>query len=117
MAESCRRTAALEFSVHCDLFETPTARLADILLPVSSPFEREGLKIGFDVAEAAREHIQLRPAMVALAGDVRSDAEIVCALARRLALSDTLLPGGVEAGWRHMLPYTPTIAHTLRSFA
>ncbi len=95
--------AALQFSVHCDLFETPTARLADILLPVSSPFERDALKIGFDVTEAAREHIQLRPAMVPPAGDVRSDAEIVCALARRLDLPDKLLQGGVEAGWRHML--------------
>jgi anaerobic selenocysteine-containing dehydrogenase len=38
---------ALEFHVHCDMVETPTARFADILLPVNSPWEREGLRMGF----------------------------------------------------------------------
>ena len=37
---------ALEFQVHCDLFENPTSRHADYLLPVRTPWEREGLRIG-----------------------------------------------------------------------
>ena len=31
-----------------------TAELADVVLPVASPFEREGLKIGFEVSPAAQ---------------------------------------------------------------
>src|SRR5229473_2743746 len=38
----------LEFYAHIDLFMNPTAELADIVLPVASAFEREGMKIGFD---------------------------------------------------------------------
>src|SRR5205807_82617 len=38
---------ALDFYVHADLLMSPTAELADIVLPVATPFAREGLKIGF----------------------------------------------------------------------
>ena len=34
---------ALDFYAHADLFMNPTAELADVVLPVASAFEREGL--------------------------------------------------------------------------
>jgi hypothetical protein len=40
----------LEFYAHADLFMNPTAEMADIMLPVASAFEREGLKIGFETS-------------------------------------------------------------------
>ena len=40
----------LEFYAHADLFINPTAELADIVLPVASAFEREGLKTGFEIS-------------------------------------------------------------------
>lgn len=98
-----RALRSLDFYVHCDLFETPTARQADILLPVGGPWEREALRIGFDVTHEAQEWIQLRPALLPRLGESRSDAEIVCALASRLGFADQMFGGDIEAGWRHRL--------------
>jgi len=39
----------------------PTAELADVVLPVASAFEREGLKIGFEVNQDAQSLIQSGP--------------------------------------------------------
>jgi anaerobic selenocysteine-containing dehydrogenase len=60
---------------------TPTAELADVVLPVASPFEREGLKIGFEVSPAAQSLVQLRQRVVEPRGEARSDTRIVFDLA------------------------------------
>src|SRR6267154_1042066 len=73
--------AALDFYAHADLFMTPTAALADIVLPVASCFEREALKIGFEISEAAQSHLQLRQAIVAPPGQARSDTDFIFDLA------------------------------------
>src|SRR5207247_746303 len=39
----------LEFHVQTDLYLTPTASYADIVLPIASAWEREGLRVGFGV--------------------------------------------------------------------
>jgi anaerobic selenocysteine-containing dehydrogenase len=41
---------SLDFLVYADLFLTPTAALADVVLPVSTAWEREGLRVGFGPA-------------------------------------------------------------------
>ena len=78
----------------------PTAQLADLVLPVASAFETEGLRVGFEVSEAAQAHLQLRPRVVPPPGEARSDIEIVIDLANRLGLGDRFFGGEVEAGWR-----------------
>src|SRR5215831_18098672 len=82
-AEALRR---LEFHVQSDLYLTPTAAYADIVLPVASAWEREGLRVGFDLDQDACELVQLRPAVVAPRGETRADIDIVFDLAVRLGL-------------------------------
>ncbi len=76
-----RALAALDFYVHADLFMNPTAELADVVLPVATPFEREALKIGFDVSAEAQSLVQLRQPVVEPRGESRADTEIVFDLA------------------------------------
>jgi anaerobic selenocysteine-containing dehydrogenase len=95
--------AALDFYVHADLFMNPTAELADVVLPVATPFEREGLKIGFDVSPAAQSLVQLRRPVVEPRGEARSDTEIVFDLACRLGLGAHFWEGDVEAAYRYQL--------------
>lgn len=105
---------ALEFHVHCDLFETPTMRFADIVLPVNTSWEREGLRIGFDIDDAAEGHIQLRQRMVSPRGESWSDTDIVFALASRMGLKEQFFDGDIEAGWNHMLAPTALSTSDLR---
>ena len=67
--------SALDFYAHADIFMNPTAEFADVILPVASPFEREALKIGFDVSPEAQSLVQLRPPVVDPLGESRPDAE------------------------------------------
>lgn len=95
--------AQLEFHVQLDLFETPMARYADILLPVNSPWEHEGLRVGFEISDAAASLVQLRQRMVSPRGESRSDNDIVFALACRLGMSQAFFGGSLEAAWNHQL--------------
>ena len=95
--------AALDFYVHADLFMNPTAELADIVLPVASAFEREALKIGFEVSAEAQSLVQLRPWVVEPRGEARSDTEIVFDLACRLGLGAHFWDGDIEAAYSSRL--------------
>jgi anaerobic selenocysteine-containing dehydrogenase len=95
--------AALDFYVHADLFMTPTAEMADIILPVASCFETESLKIGFEGSAEAESLVQLRPRIVPPRGEARSDTEIVFELARRLGLGAHFWDGDIEAALRFRL--------------
>ena len=93
----------LDFLVYADLFLTPTAALADVVLPVSTAWEREGLRVGFGPTHAGERHIQLRRAAVAPRGESRSDIWITCELARRLGFGDRFFGGDEDAGHSFML--------------
>ncbi len=95
--------AALDFYVHADLFMNPTAGLADIVLPVASAFEREALKIGFEVSADAQTLVQLRRRVVEPRGEARSDTEIVFDLACRLGLGAHFWDGDMDAAYRYQL--------------
>ena len=97
------RARTLDFFVHADLFMSPTAELADVVLPVTSAFEHEALRVGFEVDEEAQSLVQLRRPLVAPRGEARSDLEIIFALATRLGLGEHFWDGDLDAAWRHQL--------------
>ncbi len=105
---------ALDFYVHADLFMNPTAELADVVLPVASPFEREGLKIGFDIGAEAQSLVQLRQRVVEPRGEARGDTEIVFDLACRLGLGDRFWNGDIDAAQRHQLGPSGVTLEALR---
>ena len=107
--------AGLDLFVHADMFITPTAREADYLLPVASPWERPGLLGGFQLGEAGEALLQWRPAVVQPRGESRSDTWIVFELARRLGLGGHFFGGDMEAALRHVLAPTGLEPAALRA--
>jgi anaerobic selenocysteine-containing dehydrogenase len=93
----------LDFFAQADLFMTPTAELADIVLPVTTPFESEALKIGFEYSQEAQSLVQLRRPLVPPRGETRSDLQIVFDLATRLGLGAHFWDGDIDAAFRHQL--------------
>ena len=107
--------AALDFYAHADLFMTPTAALADIVLPVASCFESDALRIGFEISEGAQSHVQLRRAIVAPAGEARSDTDFIFSLAVRLGLGEHFWNGNVEEAYRYQLAPSGVTLDQLRA--
>lgn len=106
--------AALDFYVHADLFMNPTAELADVVLPVASAFEREALKLGFEISPDAQRLVQMRRRVVEPPGEARSDTEIVFDLANRIGLGEHFWGGDVEAAYRHQLGPSGVTVEALR---
>jgi len=105
---------ALDFHVHLDLFTSPTAEQADIVLPVTSPFEAEGLMVGFEISQEAQSLVQLRPPLVPAVGESRPDIEVIFELAARLGLGEHFFDGNVDAGWEHQLEPSGVTLQQLR---
>ena len=102
-ARGAKALDALEFMVHADMFMSPTAERADIVLPVNTPWERDGIRTNFTVSQEAAGHVQLRAAMVESRGESRSDAWIAFALAEQLGYAELFWNGDIDAGYRDML--------------
>jgi anaerobic selenocysteine-containing dehydrogenase len=103
---------ALDFLVCVDLFMTPTAKLADIVLPACSFLE----KSRFAIYDAHSDHgwnvpgrVVLSPKAIEPLYDSRSDWQVICELGKRLgfgdyfswkseeeAIDDTLRPLGLD---------------------
>lgn len=86
-----RALGKLDLLVDVDLFMTDTARLADLVLPACSSFERSELKF-----YPQQFVIYTQPAIAPL-HQSRPDYEIIFDLARRLAPEDDLMQKGYEA--------------------
>lgn len=106
--------ASLDLYVQADMVLTPTARFADIVLPVASPWEREGVQAGFMIGSEADRLLQLRPRVLTPLGESRSDTRIVFDLATTLGLAPHFFGGDPEAGLAEMLAPTGVTASRLR---
>lgn len=94
----------LDFFVDIDLFMTDTAKYADIVLPACSSFEREEFK-SYPGGWAYYTKPVIEPLY-----ESRSDADILCELARRLNLDDELLKGGYRKCLEYILsPVSVTV--------
>lgn len=93
---------------------SPTAELADVVLPVTGAFEAEGLKVGFEVSQEAESMVQLRAPLVPPVGEARSDIEIIFDLATRLGLGEHFFDGDVDAGWARQLEPSGVTLRQLR---
>jgi len=105
----------LDFHVHLDLFMTPTAEQADIVLPVTGAFEAEGLMVGFEISQEAQSLVQLRAPLVPPVGEARADIEVIFDLATRLGLGEHFFDGSVDAGWAHQLAPSGVTLQQLRA--
>lgn len=100
-----RALEALDLYVHVDMFMNPTAEMADYVLPANTPWEREALRVGFEITQEAVEYIQYRPQMIQSVGQSRADYDVAIALAQKLGLDDHFFRGDVRAGWNwHLKP-------------
>ena len=114
-AAGIRALRKLDFHVHADIFPNPTAEYADILLPVNTPWEREVLRVGFEITQAANGRVQLRPPAVRSRGESRDDGWIAFALAERLGLGHLFWNGDRDAAYREWLAPSGIALDTLRS--
>ncbi len=105
----------LEFHVHADFFLNASAEYADIVLPVSTSWEREGLRTGFDTSLAGMRRVQLRPAVIDPIGESRSDTDIVLGLASRLGLSEVFFGGEKDVGYERILAPAGVTVDQLRA--
>jgi biotin/methionine sulfoxide reductase len=83
-----------ETIVVSEIFWTPVARFADIVLPAASTLERNDISAGWwdNVVYAMQKAVEP-------VGESRSDLDIVTALAERLGLKEKFTEGRDEMGW------------------
>ncbi len=96
------RTAAIlqdeslvEFLAVQDQFLTPTARFADLVLPVCTTFETWGVQDGWKYGD----EVILSPKVVEPPGECKTDYRICAELAERLGVGDAYTEGRDERAW------------------
>src|SRR5262249_45659311 len=107
--------SALDFYAHADLFMPPTGALADIVFPIASCFEREALKIGFEINTEAQSLVQFRQPIVPPPGKARPDTDFIFDLAGRLGLGEQFWRGDIDAAYRHQLAPSGLTLEQLRA--
>ncbi len=93
----------LDFMVAVDHFLTPTAQLADYVLPAATFLESGALNTGWELPIAAQTHLQYRAPVLPPRGEARSDTQIIFDLGVRLGFGEQFFDGDITAAFRHEL--------------
>lgn len=91
----------LEFFVDVDIFMTDSAKLADIVLPVCTSYERAEFKV------FGGGHAQYTQPAVQPLYESRRDDEIIISLAKRLGITEPYITSDPDTCLRRMLRNTP----------
>lgn len=87
----------LDFYVNVDLFFSDSCKMADMILPAATSFEREEICTGrggmFSLSEKAIEPL----------GEAKNDIEIIIELLKQMQLKDEVLEQGYEAYMNYIL--------------
>jgi anaerobic selenocysteine-containing dehydrogenase len=99
----------LDLHVQSELFLTPTAEMADIVLPAASSWE--AWHVGTNIAPLGNKaYIQMRPTVAPPQHESWPDIKIVFELAKRLGLGDKFWGGDIEAAFNyHLAPSGITV--------
>jgi anaerobic selenocysteine-containing dehydrogenase len=93
----------LDFFAQMDLYMTPSAELADIVLPASTFYEASHLRLGFPNLWPGRKWVQYRPSTVPPLHETRPDMEVIFDLACRLGAGDQFWNGKVDGAFDSLL--------------
>ena len=94
-AEILRDESRVEFLAVQDNFLTPTARFADLVLPVCTQFETWGLEDGWKYGD----EVILMPQIVDPPFETKSDYAICAGIAERLGFGEAYTEGRTEKDW------------------
>lgn len=94
LAKSRAALEKLEFLAVADLFMTPTAQVADIVLPAASPLEKEDIGRPW-----FGNYLLYKPAALPPAGEARNDYDIFAGIAERLGFGPAFTEGRSASDW------------------
>jgi anaerobic dimethyl sulfoxide reductase subunit A len=94
IGKSEKALASLDFMVCHDLFLTPTARWADVVLPAASPLQKEDIGVPWD-----GNYLLYKPKILPYEKLERSDYEIFRMLADAFGFENKYSEGLDEGGW------------------
>lgn len=105
----------LNFHVQAELFRSPTAHMADIVLPAASSWE--SWHMGMRISPLSdKVYVQVRPAVVPPQHEAWPDMKIIFELAKRLGLGDNFFGGDIEAAFNYQLsPLGITVEQVMKS--
>jgi anaerobic dimethyl sulfoxide reductase subunit A len=110
--KSVRALKSLEFIVAQDLFMTPTAKFADILLPISSFAERNDLTRPWP----SGPYYTFANKAIEPLGECKSDWEIACALAEKLGFKEDFNTLSEDEWLRKFVKETPDYAQYISDY-